>query len=92
MATIAQWLQYYLFFLSFDVLNEPDHLHIVNTKTNRANAAKIWLDSMEWATMGNLSKIECNKLEKIILKHRDRLKKAIEDSRNGKKVKRLILK
>jgi hypothetical protein len=55
MATIAQWLQYYLFFLSFDVLNESDLLHIVNTKTNRANAAKIWLDSLEWATIGTLS-------------------------------------
>jgi hypothetical protein len=91
MATIAQWLQYYLFFLSFDVLNEPDHLPIVNTKNNRANAAKIWLDTMVWATTGTLSQTECNKLEKIIFKNRDQLKKAIEDSRNGKKVKRLIL-
>ena len=69
---------------SFDLLNEPLHLHIANQKSHRQYTAKIWLSSLEYAEPGSLNQIELNSIQKVVKRYQSQLIIALEFLQNGK--------
>ena len=61
---VYKFLTFFIF--SFDVLNEPPHLHVVKEKGNRQRSAKIWLDSLKVANKGSLTDRDLNQSLKLI--------------------------
>lgn len=80
---IYKFLTFYLY--SFDVLNEPPHLHVKNSKSSYAKSAKIWLESLEFSETGNLTQKELNLVEKLVRQNQRELMEAffrLNESRN----------
>ena len=61
---VYKFLTFFIF--SFDVLNEPPHLHVVKEKGNRQRSAKIWLDSLKVANKGSLTDRDLSQSLKLI--------------------------
>ena len=60
MGKIAKYKFLTFFVVSFDLFKEPPHLHIIKEKGNFTNPSKLWLESLEWAEIGDLSDKELN--------------------------------
>jgi hypothetical protein len=80
------------FIVSFDVLREPPHLHIVKEKGKRQKSAKIWLKTLEIAEKGTLADTDIKLALKIIKLHQAELLDSLEKYRQGKKVKTIKFK
>ena len=71
------------FILSFDVLNEPPHLHISKTKKGREQAAKIWLKTLKFAEHGEMTQKEINLIRKLVKANQSKLIEAFENAKKG---------
>ena len=49
MPKIAFYKYFTFFIYMYDLLNEPLHLHVAKEKGNRTYAAKIWIETVEFA-------------------------------------------
>ena len=86
MPKIAVYKFLTFFIVSFDTLKEPYHLHISKSKGSRVRAAKIWIESLQFAESGDFSQTELNLIEKLVKKNQVILIKAFDDAKAGKKV------
>jgi len=86
MPKIAKYKFFTFFIFSYDALNEPAHLHIAKEKGNRQRSAKIWLESLEVADKGSLSKADLNKVLNLLKKNQQILIDAFNKVKQGKKV------
>jgi len=68
MPTVMQIEGYRFFFVSMD-RDEPPHIHIKREKM----VAKIWLDPVVLERTGGFSRVEINKIIKMVLSHREYL-------------------
>ncbi|MEO8148723.1 MAG: DUF4160 domain-containing protein [Bacteroidia bacterium] len=87
MPRIAYYKYFTFFIYMYDLLNEPLHLHVVKEKGNRAYAAKIWLDSLEFAESGSLSQKEVNLVQKLVGKNKEMLIALCLKAKKGEKIK-----
>jgi len=55
MGKIARYKFLTFFVVSFDLFKEPAHVHIIKERGNFSNPAKLWLETLEWAEIGDLS-------------------------------------
>jgi len=86
MPKIAIYKYFTFFIFSYDALNEPAHLHIAKEKGNRQRSAKIWLNSLEIADKGSLSKIDLNKVLNLIKDNQQALIDSFNKVKQGKKI------
>lgn len=62
---------YRLFFYSSD-RDEPPHVHV----EREDSVAKFWIDPVRLQSSGGLSRVEINRIEKLVNKHQARLMEA----------------
>jgi len=84
--------KYLLFYIVSYDLNERLHLHIGNTKSRKGTDAKIWIDTAEVFSKGDLSKEELAVCCKLIEKNRAEIISVIHNFASGKKQKPIQLK
>ncbi|TSA51004.1 MAG: DUF4160 domain-containing protein [Sphingobacteriales bacterium] len=84
--------KYLLFYIVSYDLNERMHLHVGNTKSRKGKDAKIWIDTAEVFSKGDLSKEELNMCCKLIEKNREEIVGLIHNFAKGKKEKPIQLK
>lgn len=77
--------------VSFDLFNEPPHVHIIKEKGNFVNPAKLWLSSLEWAEKGDLNEKDAQLAFKIVKKNQVKLLDLFHQMKIGNKVKSIIL-
>jgi hypothetical protein len=87
---IFQAFTFYIFI--YDVLNEPPHLHITKNKKGYNNSAKIWLETLIFAEIGDFNEKELNFIEKLVGFNKSKLLAAFEEVKKGKKVQTIKLK
>ena len=87
-----QFINFFLFSLTMDVLNEPPHLHIVKEKGNRQRSAKIWLETFKVAEKGTLNEKELNQAISLIKKNQIILIDSFNKVKNGQKITTIKLK
>jgi hypothetical protein len=91
MPKIAVYKFLTFFIVSFDTIREPYHLHVVKEKGGRTYAAKIWLDSLEFAETGNLTEGEQNIVRKLVEQNKNKLKALFDKAKECKKFKTIDL-
>lgn len=91
MPKIAVYNYLTFFIVMFDTMGEPPHLHVTKSKGGYATAAKIWLESLEFAKNGDLTQAELTLVRKLVEKNREKLLAAFEKARRGEKVKAIKL-
>jgi len=86
---------FYKFFtfivFSHDLLNEPPHLHIVKSKSNRIYSAKIWIESLEFSATADFTKTELALIKRLVEKSRDIFFEMWNSAKRGEPVKILEL-
>lgn len=87
MPKIAFYKHFTFFIYMYDLLNEPLHLHVAKEKGNRTYAAKIWIETLEFAERGNFSQKELNLIRKLVENNREYLTSQCEKAKRGEKVK-----
>lgn len=92
MPNLLFYKYFILFIVSYDALNEPPHVHISVTKSQRATKVKLWLEELKFQTTGNLSTKEQNEILKVVAKYQKELIRNFNKARNGRKVKPIIVK
>lgn len=92
MPKIAVYNYLTFFIVMFDTMGEPPHLHVSKSKGGDTDAAKIWLESLEFAKTGDLTRSELTLVRKLVENNRERLLAAFEQARRGEKVKAIKLK
>lgn len=90
MPKIAIYKFLVFFIVSYD-LNERYHLHIVNSKSRKTKAAKIWLDPTEVFEKGDLKNSEIKLAIKLIEENKKDIIHKINNFAEGKKSKPLNL-
>ena len=68
MPKIAVYNYLTFFIVMFDTMGEPPHRHVTKSKGGYATAAKIWLDSLEFAKNGDLTQAELTLVRKLVEK------------------------
>jgi hypothetical protein len=68
MPTVLKLRSYRFFFVSLDG-SEPPHIHVRREKM----VAKLWLEPVALERAGGFSRVELNKIVKLVHEHRDRL-------------------
>ena len=68
MPTVLRVEAYRLFFVSLD-RSEPPHIHVKREK----KVAKFWLDPVVLERAGGFSRVEINRIMKLVQEHRERL-------------------
>ena len=91
MGKIATYKFFTLFVVSFDLFKEPAHLHIIKEKGNYNNPAKIWLDTLVFAEVGDLTQVEQNAVRDLVGKNLNLFKESFEALKRGEKVKSIKL-
>ena len=87
---VYKFLTFYIF--AFDAMNEPPHLHVAKEKGNRQRSAKIWIETLEVAEKGSLTKEELKQAIRLIEENQELLIDAFNKVKSGKKVTTIILK
>lgn len=68
MPTVAKYKYIFFFFVSYDVLHEPPHLHFAKSK-GRHRAGKIWLHTLKIIRRGDFTEKELNIVKRIAKKY-----------------------
>jgi hypothetical protein len=68
MPTVLRVAGYRFFFVSLD-RSEPPHIHVKHEK----KVAKLWLDPVVVERAGGFSRVEINKILKLVQQHREHL-------------------
>ncbi len=68
MPTVLRVEGYRFFFVSLD-RSEPPHIHVKRER----KVAKLWLDPVVLERTGGFSRVEINKIVKLVQEHRDHL-------------------
>ena len=68
MPTVLRIEGYRFFFVSLD-RSEPPHIHVKRER----KVAKFWLDPVVLERTGGFSRVEINKIVKLVQEHRDHL-------------------
>ena len=68
MPTVLRVDGYRFFFVSLD-RSEPPHIHVKRER----KVAKLWLDPVVLERTGGFSRVEINKIVKLVQEHRDHL-------------------
>ncbi len=84
--------KYLLFYIVSYDLNERLHLHVGNTKSRKGTDAKIWIDTAEVFSKGDLSKEELKICCKLIEKNKTEIIRVIHSFAEGNKQKPIQLK
>ena len=92
MPKIAVYDYLTFFVVMFDILNEPPHLHVYSSKSHSQKSAKIWIQTSEFATSGQLSNKDQNLVKKLVDQNRDELLNVWNDILAGQKRKPIKLK
>ena len=87
---VYKFLTFYIF--AYDAMNEPPHLHVAKEKGNRQRSAKIWIETLEVAEKGSLTKEELKQAIRLIEENQELLIDAFNKVKSGKKVTTIILK
>ena len=87
MPKIAIYNYLTFFIVMYDVLNEPPHLHIYSSKIHSQNSAKIWIESGEFATSGQLNNKDQNLVRKLVENNKKELLNAWKEVLAGQKRK-----
>ena len=74
MPTIKKVGPYRIFFFSGD-RDEPEHVHVERDE----NIAKFWLDPVRLETSGGFSRVELQRIQKIVEEHMVSLREAWHD-------------
>lgn len=91
MPKIAYYKYLWFYIVSYD-LQERLLLHVGNSRTRKGSDAKIWIDTAEVYSGGDLSKQELNLCCKLIDFNRNRIIESIANFASGKKQKAIQLK
>jgi hypothetical protein len=91
MPKIAFYKYLWFYIVSYD-LSERLHLHVSNTRTRKGNDAKIWIDTAEVYSAGDLTKEELTICCKLIAKNREQIIAGIRNFASGGKQKPFQLK
>lgn len=87
MPKIATYRFLTFFLYSFDVLNEPPHIHVVKEKNCKQRSAKIWLYNLKIANRGSFSKKEMSLAIKVIKLHKKEILFSFQQIQQGKRIK-----
>ena len=68
MPTVLRVDGYRFFFISLD-RSEPPHIHVKRER----NVAKLWLDPVVLERIGGFSRVEINKIMRLVQGHREHL-------------------
>ena len=68
MPSVLRVAAYRFFFVSLD-RSEPPHIHVQREK----KVAKFWLDPVVLERAGGFSRVEINRIMKLVQEHRERL-------------------
>lgn len=91
MGKIAKYKFLTFFVVSFDLFNEPPHVHITKEKGNFTNPAKLWLSTLEWADMGDLNEKDSKLAFRIVKENQTKLLDLFNQMKAGNKVKSIVL-
>ena len=84
--------KYVFLIYSSDIAEERKHIHVESTKGKFRTTAKFWLEpNIELVDAGDFSKVEINKIRKLIKNNLSILKKQIDKFTLGKKIKTIKL-
>ena len=78
MPKVAYYKYFWFYIVSYD-LKERLHLHVGNTRTRKGKDAKIWIDTAEIFSKGDLTKEELSLCCKLIEKNRAEIINAINN-------------
>lgn len=87
---VYKFLTFYVY--SFDLLNEPPHIHVVKEKGARQKACKIWLNGLIVAKKGNFNSKKLQLVLNIVTENQRLLWRAFQQAKKKKSFKTLRLK
>ncbi|GAB4042723.1 DUF4160 domain-containing protein [Spirosoma litoris] len=88
---VYQFLTFFAYM--FDAVGgEPPHLHVSKTKSRNTRFAKIWLDSLTFAEIGDFTEKELALVNKLAIENQSALLDLFHRVRAGEKIKAITLK